>query len=263
MVVYDHDDVTPYIKRWVTAYEHDTITPILMASHRAPFRSALSVLKHVRSKVLGEALGNVLMKRRTECATVLALMCKPEEIISKAKAKTLIYTSNVEPLILLDGYLKKLKFLPILATGATEVEFNRAFAQFDTNPELNPILATFDFLREGVPITAANTIVLINRPFRQYVWEQVIARALRLGQKNQVYIIEVTLDTGTEPNISQRMDMILTTIRQSIKELIGSEFAGPTNVKMEVLPEIDHTTIESEEMYTIPDTILPDKSNIK
>ena len=264
MVIYDDPDLTPYIRHWVNTYEQNKIIPGLLPESRAPFRSALSVLKDVRKKVMGEALGNVLMKRRMECACILGIACKPETIINDAKAKTLIYASYVQPLELLNTYLTKLGFKPIMATGKTETEFNLKFSQFSTNPELNPILATFDFLREGQPITAANTIILINRPYRQYVWEQVIGRALRLGQKNQVYIVEVTLDTGDKLNVSQRTDIILTSIRDDIKVLLGEDFSGPTSGKVVMLAEIEQkTTIESDQTYQIPDSILTEQPNVK
>lgn len=220
-------------------YERTKLMPSIPAIERRKFKGALSAVKNIKLKVRGEALGTILSKRRAECAAALALYCRPEIILKESLSKTLFFSSSVLPVKVLGKYLEDQGFEPLLVFSDTNKNLTENIERFTTDPNVNPICATMASLSEAVPVTAASTVVLLNRPFRQAVYDQVIARADRLGQEHPVTIIEVTLDTGDEPNVSSTTDDILANVRELINEIVGKDFAGPDPDEREYLKLID------------------------
>ena len=208
-------------------YERTRLIPSLPPMERKIFRNALSAVKNLKLKVRGEALGTVLAKRRSECAAALALYCKPELIIKESLSKTLFFASSVLPIKILEKHLKNQGFEPLLVYADTNANLTANIEAFTTDPNINPICATMQSLSEAVPVIAASTIVFLNRPFRESNYSQIVARADRLGQKYPVTVVEVTLDTGSEPNVSSSTDAILANIRELINDIVGESFAGP------------------------------------
>lgn len=225
-------------------YERTKLIPSLPPTSRRAFRHALSAIKNIKLKVRGEALGTVLSQRRAECAAALALYCKPEEIIKESLSKTLFFASSVLPIKTLATDLEKKGLQPLLVYGGTNSQLVSIMQQFATNPNINPVCATMQSLSEAVPVIAASTIVLLNRPYRQAVYDQIVARADRLGQLHQVTVIETTLDTGGVPNVSSRTDEILSNVREIITALIGEEFGGPSADDREYRDVIDASELD-------------------
>lgn len=225
-------------------YERTKLLPSLPPSERKGFKHALSAIKNIKLKVRGEALGTVLSKRRSECAAELALHCKPEEIMKDSLSKTLFFASSVLPIQTLHDHLKKIGFNPLMVYGGTNSQLVAMMNNFELDPNINPVCATMQSLSEAVPVTAASTVVLLNRPYRQATWDQVIARADRLGNPHPVTVIETTLDTGSEPNVSSSQDAILANVREIISELVGDEFGGPNPEDREYKSSIDLSEID-------------------
>lgn len=217
---YDEPNVTTYVKTWCRNYERQKIIPALGVSLRNAFPEARSITKSMINRVRGEALGRVVAKRRAECAYALGAHADLPKIIETAKAKTLIYASNVEPLEKTVKDLETAGFSPLFLVDTAKI---RAFKE---NPKINPGLATFSFLSESVPLIEANTLIMLNPPFRQFTWEQTVARVLRIGQTQQVHIRGLLLDTGDVPNISTRGDEIINSCRADLRGLIGEDFSG-------------------------------------
>ena len=92
---------------------------------------------------------------------------------------------------------------------------------FDKDPKLNPLIATYDSLSTAVPLVMADTMILINSPFRSYILDQAIARIHRLRQNNQVTIYQCRLDTGDETNISTRSFDIMQWSQKQVEEMTG------------------------------------------
>jgi hypothetical protein len=208
-------------------YERAKLIPSLHSSKRNDFRGALSAIKNIKMKVRGEALGTVLSKRRSECAAYLGLYCQPEVIMKESLSKTLFFASSVLPVKILGHHLQKEGFHPVMVFSDTNSQLTHLMNLFEQDPDVNPVIATMQSLSEAVPVIAASTVVLLNRPYRQAVWDQVVARAWRLGQVHDVTVLEVTLDTGGEPNVSSTADAILSDIRDAMREILGDTFAGP------------------------------------
>ena len=211
-------------------YETEKLFPDIPRDQRKIFRARLSAIKNIKMKVRGEALGTVLSKRRSECAAALAVYCKPENLLKQSLSKTLFFSSSVYPVKMLNEYLKKKGFSPLLVYGGTNTELTRMMYEFDHNPDVNPICATLQSLSEAVPVTSASMVVFINRPFRQAIGELV-------------------LDTGNEPNVSSTTDAILASVREDIALLIGPEFAGPDPDERIIEESVDASTSSDEAMH--------------
>jgi hypothetical protein len=220
-------------------YERTKLLPSIPPVNRSEFRNALSAVKNIKLKVRGEALGTVLAKRRSECAAYLGVYCKPDQIMKESLSKTLFFASSVLPVKVLGRHLEKMGFEPLLVFADTNADLTKNIERFTEDPNVNPICATMQSLSEAVPVTAASTVVLLNRPYRQATYDQVIARADRLGQVHPVTIVEVTLDTGGEPNVSSTADDILASVREYINVIVGPEFAGPDPDEREYKEVID------------------------
>ncbi len=216
------------------AYEAQKLLPSLPVDLQRKFRQSRSIVKTLLLKVRGEALGRILGKRRAECASDLAKACKLEEIVNDALAKTLVFSSYVESIQTASKYLQNLGYTTREVYGETNKDLNTIIRDFYNVEEINPICATYKSLSTAVPIICANTIVMLDVPPRQYMWDQTISRCHRLGQENPVYIYEITLDTGNEPNVSTRSEDIIVWSRNQVTALLGAEFSGPGEDEYEI-----------------------------
>jgi hypothetical protein len=82
----------------------------------------------------------------------------------------------------------------------------------------------------------ANTIFMINSPFRDYEIKQTIARVFRVGQTQPVWIWLAQLDTGNKPNISTRSRDIMEWSREQVQMIMGARHMP--NMGLEAIDEI-------------------------
>ena len=229
----------PEVQEAAKKYEHMVLLPGMDPAKRKDYRNAISAIKNIKLKVRGEALGTILAKRRSECAAALGLYCKPEEIMKESLSKTLFFASSLLPAKVLNDHLIKMGFSPRMVYAGTNSQLTKIMDDYHNLPDVNPVIATYPSLSEAVPVTAASTVVQLNRPWRESTNDQAISRANRLGQIHPVTVIEVTLDTDGEPNVSSTTDDILAAIRADIAILVGEEFGGPKPEDREYQSVID------------------------
>ena len=237
-------------------FEDKVIIPILSNKTKKIFRKAKSVYKYVELTIIGETLGNVIGRKRTECnKAIVEAMAKSFTVISQdgketyetnlgevirdAEAKTLIFTDYVDVLKRCDEILTEEGFHPITIFGetTTTIGLSNQVKQFKENSKINPLITTFKTLSEAVPLTEANTVIFLNLPFRSGTYDQAVKRANRIGQTKDVHLYEVTLDTGGEENISTRNLDILKWSEEQVSILMGDKKG-----EMEVVSKltIDH-----------------------
>lgn len=202
------------------------LMPRLPAELRREFKKSQSVVKYVSLKVQGEALGTILGKRRAECATELAKHCGLEDMIEEAAAKTLVFSSFVSTVLETVSYLTDKGFHPKPVSADTNAQLTEIVGEFDKDPAINPLCATYKSLSTAVPLIMANSVILLDLPVRQYQYDQTISRVHRLGQTRQVYIHEILLDTGQAGNVSTRAQDIISWSRDQVAALVGEEFSG-------------------------------------
>lgn len=202
-------------------FEKTKIIPSLPKELKDPFRKAKSVYKYVQLTIMGECLGVILGKSRIDCNIDLALNLGnmkliPEgnasplgemslaDVINNASKKTIIFSSFVEVVTNLKTQLIQQGFNPLVVYGDTNKDLPRIIDAFDRDDTSNPLIATFQSLSTGVRLTMANTIIMLNSPYRDHEYKQAVARAFRKGQDTDVNVINVLLDTNGVPNISTR-----------------------------------------------------------
>lgn len=268
-----YNPTSPVHKQYIidcNYFEDKVIIPILSNKTKKIFRKAKSVYKYVELTIIGETLGNVIGRKRTECnKAIVEAMAKSftivneesketyetnlGEVIRDAEAKTLIFTDYVDVLKRCNEILTEEGFHPITIFGetTTTIGLSNQVKQFRENSKINPLITTFKTLSEAVPLTEANTVIFLNLPFRSGTYDQAVKRANRIGQTKDVHLYEVTLDTGNEENISTRNLDILKWSEEQVSILMGDK-------KGEV-EEVSKLTID----HFLPDMITRGIPSIK
>lgn len=250
---------------WCNRFEEQYICPKLSFPDRKEFRHVRSIFKYVALKIRGEALGRILTKRRIECFKAMVPHCELPALIDATEKKTLIFTSYVDVVRVTDEYLRKEGYKPLLVYADTNKNLPMIMKQFKEDPDLNPMIATFDSLSTAVPVIEANHCVLLNPPFRDHEYKQATSRVNRLGQDSIVRITNMLLDTGVEPNISTRSNEIMEWSRASVNAIMGLDGVDETvsveDMVVEVTDIKDPYTkvlmgLVSEELYT-PSFVVP------
>lgn len=212
--------------KFCNEFEAKQIMPALEIEDRKKFKAAKSVIKYVQLKVVGEALGGVLGKARTQLHVDMLAHVPFKEIMDKATKKTIVFTSYVEVVKQADALLRKIGYKPMLAYAETNHNLAGNVAAFKSDPKVNPMIATFPSLSTAVPLIMADMTIFLNVPFRDHELVQAKARTDRLGQDTQVKYVFVYLDTDKEPNISTRSKEILEWSRQQVALIMGKDYNG-------------------------------------
>lgn len=213
-------------------YELGVIMPVLPPDVRRRFKDARSVIKYVDLKIRGECLGTVLTKARSECNIALSNAFNFSEIIDNSEKKTLIFTSYVNVVKSTQERLKADGYEPLVVHGEVNHELPQIVKKFAEDENANPLIATYQSLSTAVPLIMANSVILLNAPFRVHEKAQTVARANRLGQDKTVHVYNLFLDTGTEPNISTRSLDILKWSEEQVNLIMG--FDNNIDVGVEV-----------------------------
>lgn len=187
----------------------------------AGFKEAKTIVKYVRLKVQGECLGRVVGAARMNVHVEMAEHLDYVSLIEAGVKKTLVFTSFIKVLEVLMTHLPEIGLKPLFVYAETNSQLSEIIEQFETDPDINPLAATFKSLSTGVPLIMANQLLMIDVPWRDYSLQQTVARISRLGQDEDTYIYTAVLDTGDEPNISSRSMDILKWSQTAVQEITG------------------------------------------
>ena len=201
-------------------FEKHKILPALAGSLKTQFKDAVSVVKYVKLRVLGECLA-IVARRRAECAAELAKHGKLEELVLTADKKTIIFSSYIEALEA--GYIHFVRkgFDALRIYGKFTKDLTALVTKFKKEPGVNPLLATLQSLSASQTLTNASVVIFLNHPFREYIRDQAFHRVFRIGQDVQTYIYTCVLDTP-EDNISTRTGEILEWSKMQVLSIMGS-----------------------------------------
>lgn len=247
-----HGEISLFCNR----FEKEIIDPVLPPDVRRDFRKAKSVYKYANLVVMGEALGTVFGKIRTQCNVDIAInlhnatvslpkidgvsvrrdVWEPislNEIINNSTKKVICFTSYVEVIESLKDKLFSDGYKPICVYGETNKNLPSIVKDFGEKEDINPLLATFQSLSTATPLTMANTVVMLNAPFRELYYKQALGRAYRVGQDTDVHVYNVFLDTGNEPNISTRSEDIMEQMKKQVAIMMGVSDLDLKNVSIE------------------------------
>lgn len=217
---YDARTMAP-LAQLCNRYELNVIMPTLPRDLKNEFADARSVIKYVELKVMGEALGGVLGKKRMQCHLDMIPHMGLADIIDNTLKKTVIFSSYVQVVEKAAEYLREQKYVPAVVHGETNKDLPEIIRRFDKDVAVNPLIATYQSLSTAVPLVMANAAVMTNQPWRDGEMIQARARIDRLSQDAPVFFYNVLLDTGGELNISTRSLDILTWSREQVGRIMG------------------------------------------
>lgn len=204
------------------------------------FRHIKSAVKYVGLKIRGEALGRILSRARMEAVRDIIEHADLPSMISAVEKKTAIYTSYIDVIKELEGYFSREGINSISVSGENSSEIEKVITQVANDPGTNPLITTFNTLREGYPLLMCNQIIMMNSPFRSYETKQTIARIYRKGQDAKCYVYLLDLDTGSAENITSRSIDIMEWSKEQVDILLGGgklpKVAGGANLKAVGLP---------------------------
>lgn len=202
-------------------YENRLIIPTLSSLDKPRFRDAKSVIKYVVLKIQGEALGKIITQKRIQCHVDIAKNIKYDAIIKSTLNKTVIFTNYINIAKEVVAQLTDLKYNVVGVYGDSTGKLPVIVKNFTHNKNINPLVATFKSLSTAVPLIVADTMIIIDMPFRSYIYEQAVSRLHRLGQTDPVIVYIIKLDTGGEDNINTRNIDIIKWSMDQVRAITG------------------------------------------
>jgi SNF2 family DNA or RNA helicase len=218
---------------YTNMYEKRYFEPSLPKEMIKDFRDVKSIIKYTKLKIQGECLGRVLGRKRIECHVEMVKYLDFKTIADTTDKKTLVFTSFVEALTAAAAQCTSAGMSPLVVYGKTNNELASIVGKFEKDEKLNPLIATYNSLSTAVPLVMADTMIMINAPFRAYIQEQAISRIHRIGADTQTTVYQAFLDTGDKPNISTRSSEILAWSMEQVEAIMGikSPFAVTESVE--------------------------------
>ena len=207
--------------KYCNSFENNKIMSVLSKDEKIIFKEVKTLYKYTILKIQGECLGRVLGKIREECFRDIASNIDYQSFIATSEKKVLIYGSYISSCEAAFDKIQSLNYNALRIYGEHTKNLNKNIGEFTSNPDANPLITTFDSLSTAVPLTMANSMLLINVPFRDYMYQQTIARIWRKGTDTPVFIYEFELDTDEELNISTRSIDILKITAEIAESITG------------------------------------------
>ena len=203
-------------------YEKTVILPTLPSELKNRFKKAKSVYKYVDMVMLGEVIGNLLTRLRAAMYSEMFKHGPIKDIIQKAIKKTIIFTTFTD---VVEAAAKSARvdwgMNPSVIYGKTSKDTPAILKEFKQNPNKNPLICTMQTMATGVTVVEANTVIFVGQGFRSVDKKQAYSRVYRIGQTDDVYIYTLILDTGSEPNLSTRLEDIVSWSQQMFDAVVG------------------------------------------
>lgn len=193
----------------INEYENEVLVNLLPMDLRKRFKAARAAVKYLFLKIRGEVLGGLLTNLRMKMTSEMMEAVNLESIVEDSVKKTVIFTSYVDTIDLANSYFLRRDYNPVVVYGDTANQLTANINAFQTSPGLNPMIASLKMLATGATLTAANTVIFLNKPWRSIEYDQASDRVHRIGQDTDVNVVSLVLDTGDEPNLSTRMEEIM------------------------------------------------------
>lgn len=229
-------------------YEKMVIIPNLPTKElKERFKHVKSIVKYLGLKIQGECLGRILGGARIDATVELSQYIDYPEILSRTEKKTVIFTSFVAAVEEVAKITKRLGMKPLVVYGKTTGSLPATIKQFEVDADTNPLAATFASLSTAVPLVMADTMITLNAPFRNYIFEQAISRIHRLGATSQAVIYNASLDTGDKPNITSRNIDILKWSQSEVEKIMQVESPYKLDDAAETIMQGSDTELDTGE----------------
>lgn len=244
---------------WANQYERDVLIPALPDDLKKKFIWSKSVVKYLPLKIKGEVIGTLLTHLRMQMTSEMMQAADLKQYVDNAMKKTVVFTSYVDTIELARDYFQEEGYSPLAVYGKTASELTNTVKRFQEDQSLNPLIASLKMLSTGATLTAANTVIFLNKPWRSIEYQQASDRVHRIGQDTDCDIISLVLDTGKEANLSTRMEDIMQwsgdqfdqIVDKKERENVKAFFRGFESLD---IPEDCQISIESVEDDETPDS---------
>jgi len=187
------------------------------------FKEAKTIVKYVYLKIQGEALANVILKQRIKCHVDMANAFNYKSVIESTTKKTLVFSNYIDVCVSAKSACESNGYKTLNVYGNDAKNLSNIVKEFSVNEKMNPLITTFKSLSTGVPLIMANVMVVIDLPFRSYIYEQAVGRIRRLGQDKDVFVYIAELDANGEATINSRNIDIITFFKQEVENITGYE----------------------------------------
>ena len=208
---------------WANQYEKEVIIPALPDDLKKKFLWSRSAVKYVALKIKGEVIGSYLMKLRMQMTSEMLEAADIKTIVDNAMKKTIVFTSYVDTIETAQQYFVANGYKPLCVYGKTASELTSTVARFQEKQEYNPLIASLKMLSTGATLTAANTVIFLNKPWRSIEYQQASDRVHRIGQDTECFIYSLVLDTGKEENLSTRMEDIMNWSGDQFEQIVDKQ----------------------------------------
>jgi SNF2 family DNA or RNA helicase len=202
-------------------FELSSIIRALPNEMKGEWKSVRSIIKYVHLKIQGECLGRVLGGLRIQAHVDMVDKIDFKAVCDSTVKKTVVFTSFVQVLEKCQSVMSLLGLNALFVYANTNSNLTNIISRFGQDEDANPLVTTYASLSTAVPLVMADTTILIDSPYRDYILQQTVSRTHRLGSDTQVYVYNVVLDTGDEVNISTRSLDILKWSQDMVEKIMG------------------------------------------
>lgn len=178
------------------------------------------IVKYPVMVAVGEALGRVMTRRRVDCYKSMVNEINFEEIVDSTMKKTVIFTSFVE---VAEAVYEKASIThnPLKVYGKMSKHLASTVKTFRDNLKANPLIATYASLSTAVPLVMADTMILIDLPYREFTLNQSISRVHRIGNTTGTFVHRFSIGDGFPENIVSRGFDIISWAKGQAEQITG------------------------------------------
>lgn len=116
--------------------------------------------------------------------------------ISKRNEKVVLFTSFTEFLIKFNMLFKNM--ITFVESSDNMTERHAKIENWKTNPTKTVLMMNYRIGCEGLNLTEANNVILLDSWWNQTVQQQAVARCQRIGQKREVNVYKMTYNNSIE-----------------------------------------------------------------
>jgi len=179
------------------------------------FKQLRSYVVALPLKAMGKAIGEIFHKRRAELTVDLFLHAKDKvkEFIKKS-TKTVIFTLYESITPKLKEIIESLGFTVEILSGKTK---NRSAVvkEFQNSDTIKVLICTYQVASVGLTLTAANTVIYADFPYREADLKQALDRVYRIGQVHEVFVYYLKLKHN-KPTIQDKAEEIVKFYKQIV-----------------------------------------------
>ena len=207
---------------------HQTLTLTMPTAQRNLYKQIQSDIEYELGngevKTIASMLTRLLrLQQLTSNPELFELKCKNEKFeaildLLENTNKLIVYSRFEKSIEALAARLRAQSVEYAKITGATK-DRQAEIDKFQKDAECQVFLGTIKAAGEGITLTAAHTVVFIDREWSPAQNLQAEDRAHRIGQKNAVQIIDLiyknTIDEWVEKVLNQKLEDIVAIVKES------------------------------------------------